>query len=74
MAHRLGSAFVLLGVILLTLFVVTLTAEQGDPLILLAGAGLSITGLVLRRRGAARVGSGRFQTLRKLLGSEEEEE
>ncbi|HEX9674747.1 MAG TPA: hypothetical protein VGA07_02095 [Anaerolineales bacterium] len=74
MAYRLGSAFVLLGVILLTLFVVTLTAEQGDPLILLAGAGLSLMGLVLRRRGAARVGSSRFQTLRKLLGSEEKEE
>jgi len=74
MAYRLGSAFVLLGVILLTLFVVTLAAEQGDPLTLLAGAGLSIMGLVLRRRGAARVASSRFQTLRKLLGSEEEEE
>ena len=74
MAYRLGSAFVLLGVILLTLFVVTLAAEQGDPLTLLAGAGLSIIGLVLRRRGAARVASGRFQTLRKLLGSEDKEE
>jgi len=74
MAYRLGSAFVLLGVILLTLFVVTLAAEQGDLLTLLAGAGLSIIGLVLRRRGAARVASGRFQTLRKLLGSEEKEE
>jgi len=74
MAYRLGSAFVLLGVILLTLFVVTLAAEQGDLLTLLAGAGLSIIGLVLRRRGAARVASGRFQTLRKLLGSEDKEE
>jgi len=74
MAYRLGSAFVLLGVILLTLFAVTLSAEQGDPLTLLAGAGLCLMGLVLRRRGAARAGSGRFQTLRKLLGSEEEEE
>jgi hypothetical protein len=74
MAHRLGSAFVLLGVILLTLFAVTLTAEQGDPLTLLTGAGLCLMGLVLRRRGDSRVSSGRFQTLRKLLGSEEEEE
>jgi len=30
--------------------------------------------LVLRRRRAARAGSSRFQTLRKLLGSEEEED
>jgi len=74
MAYRLGSAFVLLGVILLTLFVVTFAAEQADPLTLLAGAGLSILGLVLRRRGTARAGSGRFQTLRKMLGSEKEEE
>jgi len=74
MAHRLGSAFVLLGVILLTLFVVTFAAEQGDPLTLLAGAVLSILGLMLRRRRAARADSGRFRTLRKLLGSEEEEE
>ena len=48
MAHRLGSAFVLLGVILLTLFVVTFAAEQGDPLTLLAGADASANREMLR--------------------------
>jgi hypothetical protein len=72
MAYRLGSAFVLLGVILLTLFVVTLAADQGDPLTLLAGAGSASWGWCCGTR--APVSSGRFQTLRKLLRPEDEEE
>lgn len=76
MPHRLGAAFVLLGVIVLTIFLVTLAAGQGDLLMLVAGAALSALGLLLRRRSAARrpTRSGRFRTLRKLLGSEEPEE
>jgi len=72
--YRLGSAFILLGLILLTLFLVTFWAGQGDPLMLLGGAGLGAIGLGLRRRYAARAASGRFQALRRLLGSERQEE
>lgn len=76
MAYRLGSAFILLGVIALVIFLVTLGAGQGDPMLLVGGAALSALGLLLRRRYAARraARSGRFRTLRKLLGSEEHEE
>jgi hypothetical protein len=72
--YRLGSAFILLGLILLTIFLVTFSAEQEDPLMLMAGAGLSVIGLALRRHFAARAASARFRTLRRLLGSEQREE
>lgn len=76
MLYRLGSAFILLGLIALTVFLVTLAGGQGDPFTLLAGAGLSALGLGLRRRYAPRpeAGSGRFRSLRKLIGSGEREE
>lgn len=70
MVARAGSAFVLLGVIALVVFLVTFSIGQVDVLLLLLGAALSALGLVLRRR-AARLesrSSSRFHTLRRVLG------
>jgi hypothetical protein len=61
---------------MLVIFLVSLSAGQTELLTLLGGAALSALGLLVRRRGAARAASrsGRFQTLRRLLGSEDEPE
>jgi hypothetical protein len=76
MLFRLGSAFVLIGLILLIVYVVTFSTEPMDPRILLTGAALSIVGLVFRRRAAARTRTpdGRFHTVRKLLQKDTYEE
>jgi cytochrome c biogenesis protein CcdA len=68
MLARLGTAFLFVGVIVLVVFVITFSADQADLRTLLAGAGLAILGLVLRRRGApAEAESSRFVTMRKVL-------
>jgi cytochrome c biogenesis protein CcdA len=76
MLHRLGSAFVLIGLIILIVFLVTFNTEQMDPRILLVGSILCIMGLIFRRRAAAkeRLPSGRFHTVRKLIQKEVLEE
>jgi hypothetical protein len=76
MGYRIGSAFILLGMILLTIFLLSFSIGQEDMALLLAGAWLSLLGLYLRRRNArlAEKGAARFRTLRYLLGRREEEQ
>jgi cytochrome c biogenesis protein CcdA len=74
MLARLGTALTFLGLLALVYFLVTFTADRADLRTLLAGAGLAIVGLLLRRRGApARSDSARFVTVRKVLGRGEGE-
>jgi hypothetical protein len=72
MGSRLGTALILLGLICLVIFLVTFSIQQSDVMILLLGASLSTLGLLVRRR-SPKVRSTRFQTLRKLMGEEEED-
>jgi len=60
---------VLMGTITLIVFLLTYSAGQADLRTLLAGAGLTLLGLVFRRRGAPAVEaeSPRFRTVRRLL-------
>jgi len=68
MLPRLGNALVLIGLIVLVVFLITFSAGVADLRTLLAGAGLAIAGLVLRRRGRpAYDESGRFVTVRRVL-------
>jgi hypothetical protein len=75
MMYRFGTALILLGVIALTIFVVTLSGDQSDYRVLLAGCLLCVVGLLLHRRHApARTDSGRFQTMRQLFSRSQQEE
>lgn len=76
MGFRIGSAFVLLGVIALTVYLLGFSTQQDDQSLLLAGLLLSLIGLLLRRRSAARakLRSTRFHTVRRLMGWQTEEE
>ncbi len=75
MATRFAAALILIGIILLTVFALTLQVDQADVRVLLLGAALSGIGLLIRRRAVRRRkrSSGRFSTLRRLRGIEEEE-
>ncbi len=75
MTARFASALILIGIILLTVFALTLQVRQADIRVLLLGAAISGIGLLLRRRASRRNkrSSGRFSTLRRLRGIEEEE-
>lgn len=75
MTTRIAAALILIGIILLTVFALTTQVQQGDLRVLLLGAALSGIGLLMRRRAARRRkrSSGRFSTLRRLRGIEEEE-
>lgn len=76
MGYRLGSAFILLGVIVLTVFLLGFSVGQQDSGLLLTGAALSLIGLAVRRRNSrlAEGRSRRFSALRSLLGQGEEEQ
>lgn len=74
MIARLGSASILIGIILMVIFLVTNSAGQGNLRLLLAGAAVSAVGVLLRRRRRRREDSGRFRTLRRLLGEGDEPE
>lgn len=75
MMYRMGSALILLGVITLTVFLVTFFGGQFNAKVLLVGCGLCTLGLILHRRHAPeKVESGRFQTMRHLLGRSQEDE
>ena len=81
MLHRLGNALTLIGLIVLVVFLITFSAGVADLRTLLAGAGLAVAGLILRRRGQpALEESSRFVTMRRVLrrrpkaGEEEEPE
>ena len=69
MLMRLGTALTFIGLIVLVIFLVTFSAHRADLRTLLAGAGLAIAGLALRRRSQpAAEESARFVTIRKVLG------
>lgn len=76
MGHRLGSAFILLGLIVLTVFLLGFSVGQQDRGLLLAGAGLSLLGLALRRRNSRLAESRpkRFSALRSLMGQGKEDQ
>ena len=75
MLLRLGNALVLIGLIVLVVFLITFSSGIADLRTLLAGVGLAIAGLVLRRRGRpAYEGSSRFVTVRRVLGRRAEAE
>jgi len=68
MLVRLGTALTLIGLIVLVVFLITFSADRADMRTLLAGAGLAVAGLALRRRGQpALEESARFVTIRKVL-------
>lgn len=69
MLLRLGSAMVFMGTITLVVFLLTYSAGQADLRTLLVGAGLTLMGLVFRRRGAPAMDNepARFRTVRRLL-------
>ncbi len=70
LGFRLGSAFILIGLIVLTVYLLNFAVEHDDPLLLLVGLMISLIGLLLRRRAASRAKqrSTRFHTVRRLLG------
>jgi hypothetical protein len=76
MAGRAGSALLLLGLIALTVFLVTFSIDQADVRVLLLGATSAALGLVIRRRAARleRTRAGRFRLLRRLLGQPADED
>lgn len=73
MLFRLGSALILIGSLVLVVFALTLSAGVADLRAFLAGAGLTILGLLIHRR-VRRVrrnrpdSAGRFRTLRRVMG------
>ena len=69
MLRRLGSALVLIGLVVMVVYLVTSTIGQGNALALLAGAVSSLLGLWLRRRAGPEEDDEptRFRTLRRLM-------
>lgn len=76
MASRLGAAFILIGLIALTIFLLTLQIGQADLRVFLLGASVSALGLLLRRRARRRQARtrGRFRMLRRLSGQAPDED
>lgn len=69
MLFRLGSALILIGLIILVVFALTLSVGQADLRALLAGAGLTVLGLLIHRSARqARSPTGRFRTWRRIRG------
>ena len=70
MLYRLGSALILIGLVLLVVFLVTYQEDSMQTSTLLSGLGLCIAGLIFRRRGQRRRQSPptRFRTVRRFLG------
>jgi uncharacterized membrane protein len=74
MFARLGSALVLIGLIVLVVFLVTSTSGQANYWVLLAGAGVCILGLRMRRRPPEETREpARFKTVRKILTPPDED-
>jgi hypothetical protein len=76
MASRFGLALILIGLIILTVFIITFQAGEGDVNTLLIGASLCASGLLLRRISARnRVRrSERFQFIRRMRGDTDEDD
>ena len=69
MTYRLGSALILIGLIVLIVFLLGWSIQQVDVRALLGGAALCALGLLLRRRAARSAASpARFRLLRRALG------
>ncbi len=70
MTARAGNALVLIGLIVLVVFLVMLSAGEANGLLLVGGAATSALGLLARRRGLRRerAESARFRTFRRMLG------
>jgi hypothetical protein len=68
---RLGSALVLIGIVVMLVFLVMGTSGQMSLELLVTGAAVSAVGLLLRRRAAQRRPSRRFETLRRMMGDDE---
>jgi len=75
MAARFGLALILIGVIVLTVFLLAFSIGKEDAQMLLLGAGLSALGLILRVRGrrAEHRGPRYFRTLRRFAGEDAED-
>ncbi len=73
MLARLGSALILIGLVTMVVYLVSSTIGQGDAWWLLAGTLIALAGLILHRRGLAvsSTASGRFRTLRRMMGQGE---
>lgn len=74
MGTRFGLALILIGVIILTVFLVSYSAGEGGFVTLLAGSTFCLLGLWIRRIADRRTQkqSGRFQTLRQVMGRGED--
>lgn len=76
MAARFGLALILIGVIILTVFLITFQGGQATVDTLLLGLAISALGLIFRRigrRGEKRQ-SERFQMIQRLRGNREEDD
>jgi hypothetical protein len=75
MLFRLGSALILIGLIILVVFALTLSVGQADLRALLAGASLAVLGLLIHRSVRQnRQQTGRFRTLRRIMGDSTEDD
>ena len=74
MLFRMGTALILLGVIVLVVFLLSMTVQQANLLTLFIGAGLSASGLILRRRYAYEIPkTNRFATFRSIFSKNKED-
>ena len=75
MAHRLSLALILIGAITLLVYITSASNQEGDPQVLLVGAGMCLIGLLLRRRAIRSRASQaqRFRLLRRNHPDEMEE-
>ncbi len=74
MIHRFSLALILIGAITLMVFALTASIQQGDPNVLLVGAGLFILGawMLLRASRRKRSRADRFRMLHRLSGRNRE--
>ena len=68
MTSRFGLALILIGVIVMMVFLITTSNQQGDLTTLFVGTALCLIGMLVRRRAARseRVEADRFRLLRSV--------
>lgn len=72
MTFRLGSALILIGLLMLVIFLLSMSVQQLDLRLLLGGAALGALGLLLHRHAArSQPPPTRFRLLRRVLGHEQ---
>jgi steroid 5-alpha reductase family enzyme len=64
---RLASAFLLIGLIFLVVFLVTRTNHQASLSVLLVGLASSLFGLILRKTARKRAEHPRFRSVRRIM-------